>query len=90
MPGDRVGHHRVQGCGLHHAGDREGVHRERRDDLALGIAAGHDAGCGALGCAHAVTQHHDDVLDLLAASQQRDDFEVAFGRHSLAVALGRA
>ena len=85
--GRRVGDHRVERRGFHHACDRKSVHGQRRNHFALGIAASHDARCGALRGAHAVAQQNDDVFHLLRAGHQRHDLEVAGGRHSLAVAL---
>ena len=83
-------HHRCgyQICGYQRRGARgDGVHRQGGDRFALCIATRHHAGGRALCCTHAVAEHDDDVLDLLATGEQRYDFEVALRGHGLAIAL---
>ena len=87
--GCRVGDDRVQRRGLKDAGDGKGIHRERGESFALGDAVGHDAGGGAVGDAHAVADHEDDVFDFIAGGvTEGDDFEIAGGDRGDAAVVG--
>ena len=68
---------------------REGVHRQPALGLALQIALRHDASRGAVGGAHAVAEHDDDVLGRPALEVDIDDLEMAGRCGGLTVALRR-
>ena len=84
--GGGIGDDGVERGGLDQTGDRKRVHRERGKGLALADAIQDDTSGSAVGDAHAVADHDDDVFRFRTdRGTQVDDLKIPGGDHGLAV-----